>query len=122
MNVPDLSDAFTQRDAIEEASYLMNLAIKELADTKIWTDIMQLSTDLDLFSVDQDYHLSLWYVIQLGQWNKILVPLPTVLGIYNFACGGSFHDGFLCCRALSLSQGKDFDIFGLIIYTVEKNI
>ena len=28
------SDAFTQRDAIEEASYLMNLAIKELADTK----------------------------------------------------------------------------------------
>ena len=24
----------TQRDAIEEASYLMNLAIKELADTK----------------------------------------------------------------------------------------
>ena len=34
--VPDLvSDAFTQRGAIEKASSLMNLAIKELADTKI---------------------------------------------------------------------------------------
>ena len=34
MNVPDLSDTFTQRDTIEEASYLLNLVIKEVADTK----------------------------------------------------------------------------------------
>ena len=34
MNVPDLVGHFTQRDAIKEASCLMNLAIKELADTK----------------------------------------------------------------------------------------
>ena len=39
------SDAFTQRDAIEEASYLMNLAVKELADTKYYA--------VEFISVDQ---------------------------------------------------------------------
>ena len=36
------SDTFMQRDAIEEASYLMNLAIKELADLSIYFEFISI--------------------------------------------------------------------------------
>ena len=48
------SYTFTQRDAIEEASYLMNLAIKELAGTKFeLLYIMLLSIYFEFISVEQ---------------------------------------------------------------------
>ena len=48
--IPKTAHSVTQREAIEEASYLMNLAIKELADISA---IMLLSIYFEFISVDQ---------------------------------------------------------------------